>query len=54
MTDRVQLEHTTRRVTIPAMSIDDPLVFDFFDRQPVGARNDLFSRALRIGVHALM
>jgi hypothetical protein len=54
MAERVRLEHTTRRVTIPEMSIDDPLVFDFFDNQPESARNDLFIRALRIGVHALM
>ena len=51
---KLSLDQQSRRVEIDALSIENELVFTYFDRLPKDERNDKLFRAIYIGVLALM
>ncbi len=50
----VSLDQKRQRVKVAEFELDNEIVFQFLDKQPEAARDDLFTRALYIGVLALM
>jgi hypothetical protein len=49
----VSLDQQLKRVKIGAFEIENPLVFEFFDKTPAAEREDALTRAIYIGVLAL-
>lgn len=51
---KISLDQQSRRVDVENLTIDNEIVFSFFDRLPKDERTDKLARALYIGVLALM
>lgn len=50
----IELDQQNKRVNIKAFELDNEIVFNYFNKVPVADRNEKLTRALYIGVLALM